>query len=54
MTGFDGIAVGVGTGKILGNIRIVSLTIGRYDFPCSITVMFIMERLCNKNINRLN
>ena len=30
MTGFDGIAVGVGTGKILGNIRIVSLTIGRY------------------------
>eukprot|EP00534_Pseudo-nitzschia_fraudulenta_P017874 CAMPEP_0201269408 /NCGR_PEP_ID=MMETSP0853-20130426/32570_1 /ASSEMBLY_ACC=CAM_ASM_000640 /TAXON_ID=183588 /ORGANISM="Pseudo-nitzschia fraudulenta, Strain WWA7" /LENGTH=478 /DNA_ID=CAMNT_0047575407 /DNA_START=44 /DNA_END=1480 /DNA_ORIENTATION=- len=38
-TRFSGIAVGVGTGKILGRIHIVQLQIGDYHFPCSITIM---------------
>eukprot|EP00804_Cyclotella_cryptica_P016474 CCRYP_004690-RA/>CCRYP_004690-RA protein AED:0.09 eAED:0.09 QI:207/-1/1/1/-1/1/1/0/415 len=42
---FEGTAVGVGTGKILGKIHMVDLTIGGYDFPCSITVMDSKEGL---------
>jgi DNA damage-inducible protein 1 len=38
-TRFEGTAVGVGTGKILGRIHIVQLQVGSYFFPCSITVM---------------
>ncbi|KAL3758840.1 hypothetical protein ACHAWU_001362 [Discostella pseudostelligera] len=38
-TRFEGVAVGVGTGKIAGRIHVVILNIGGYDFPCSITVM---------------
>jgi DNA damage-inducible protein 1 len=38
-TRFEGMAVGVGTGKILGRIHIVQLKIGDYHFPCSVTVM---------------
>eukprot|EP00533_Pseudo-nitzschia_delicatissima_P003864 CAMPEP_0116091874 /NCGR_PEP_ID=MMETSP0327-20121206/7738_1 /TAXON_ID=44447 /ORGANISM="Pseudo-nitzschia delicatissima, Strain B596" /LENGTH=449 /DNA_ID=CAMNT_0003583255 /DNA_START=99 /DNA_END=1448 /DNA_ORIENTATION=- len=38
-TRFHGMAVGVGTGKILGRIHIVQLQIGDYHFPCSITIM---------------
>jgi DNA damage-inducible protein 1 len=34
-----GVAVGVGTGKILGRIHMVQLQIGNYHFPCSVTVM---------------
>ena len=34
-----GVAVGVGTGKILGRIHMVNLQIGEYWFPCTITVM---------------
>lgn len=36
---FHGVAVGVGTGKILGRIHIVDLNIDGNLFPCSITVM---------------
>jgi DNA damage-inducible protein 1 len=38
-TRFAGVAVGVGTGKILGRIHIVQLQIGNAHFPCSVTVM---------------
>lgn len=38
-TRFAGVAVGVGTGKILGRIHIVQLQIGDCYFPCSVTVM---------------
>lgn len=38
-TRFQGLAVGVGTGKILGRIHIVQLQIGDYHFPCSVTIM---------------
>lgn len=38
-TRFAGVAVGVGTGKILGRIHIVQLQIGSTYFPCSVTVM---------------
>ena len=38
-TRFQGVAMGVGTGKILGRIHIVQLQIGDTYFPCSVTVM---------------
>jgi Aspartyl protease len=38
-TRFAGVAVGVGTGKILGRIHIVQLQIGDCYFPCSVTIM---------------
>ena len=38
-TRFAGVAVGVGTGKILGRIHIVQLQIGEIHFPCSVTIM---------------
>ena len=38
-TRFAGVAVGVGTGKILGRIHIAQLEIGGTYFPCSVTVM---------------
>jgi DNA damage-inducible protein 1 len=38
-TRFAGVAVGVGTGKILGRIHIAQLQIGHIHFPCSVTVM---------------
>jgi len=38
-TRFHGMAMGVGTGKILGRIHIVQLQIGDYHFPCSVTIM---------------
>lgn len=50
---FEGTAVGVGTGKILGKIHIVDLHIGGYDFPCSITVMDSKEGLGDKNMDCL-
>lgn len=36
---FEGTAVGVGTGKILGRIHIAPLSVNGHFFPCSITVM---------------
>lgn len=50
---FEGTAVGVGTGKILGKIHIVDLRIGGYDFPCSVTVMDSKEGLGDKNMDCL-
>jgi len=50
---FEGVAVGVGTGKILGKIHIVELTIGGYAFPCSITVMDSESGLGDKNMDCL-
>lgn len=38
-TRFHGVAVGVGTGKIIGRIHLVQLQIDNYHFPCSVTVM---------------
>lgn len=38
-TRFQGVAVGVGTGKILGRCHIVQLQLGDYHFPCTITIM---------------
>lgn len=38
-TRFQGIAKGVGTGKIVGRIHMVQLQIGTLYFPCSVTVM---------------
>ena len=50
---YEGVAVGVGTGKILGKIHIVELTIGGYNFPCSITVMDSESGLGDKNMDVL-
>ena len=50
---FAGVAVGVGTGKILGKIHMVELEIGAYVFPCSITVMDSKEGLGDKNMDCL-
>ena len=50
---FAGVAVGVGTGKILGKIHIVELEIGGYAFPCSITVMDSESGLGDKNMDCL-
>lgn len=50
---FAGVAVGVGTGKILGKVHIVELEIGGYAFPCSITVMDSKEGLGDKNMDCL-
>lgn len=52
-TRFAGVAVGVGTGKILGKIHAVELTIGGYAFPCSITVMDSAAGLGDKNMECL-
>jgi len=38
-TRFEGTAVGVGTGKIVGRIHICQLQVQTYHFPCSLTVM---------------
>lgn len=50
---FAGVAVGVGTGKILGKIHMVELEIGGYAFPCSITVMDSEQGLGDKNMDCL-
>ena len=52
-TRFAGTAVGVGTGKILGKIHIVDLTINGYALPCSITVMDSEAGLGDKNMDCL-
>ena len=50
---FQGVAVGVGQGKILGKIHLVDLEIGGYAFTCSITVMDSDKGLGDKNMDCL-
>jgi len=50
---FEGTAVGVGTGKILGRIHLAPLKIGGHFFPCTITVMDSKEGLGDKNMDFL-
>ncbi|KAL7531652.1 hypothetical protein ACHAWF_003862, partial [Thalassiosira exigua] len=50
---FAGVAVGVGTGKILGRIHVVELEIGGCVFQCSVTVMDSKEGLGDKNMDCL-
>lgn len=50
---FAGIAVGVGTGKILGKVHVVELAIGDVAFPCSITIMDSDAGLGDKNMDCL-
>lgn len=38
-TRFRGVAVGVGTGTILGRIHIAQLELGNYHFPVTLTIM---------------
>ncbi len=48
-TRFEGLAVGVGTGKILGRIHIAQLQIGDYHFPCT----YVNFRKCVVFLNQL-
>ena len=50
---FEGTAVGVGSGKILGRIHIANLKISGQFFPCSITVMDSDKGLGDKNMDFL-
>ena len=50
---FAGVAVGVGTGKILGRIHVVEMDIGGCVFPCSVTVMDSESGLGDKNMDCL-
>ncbi len=52
-TRFAGVAVGVGTGKILGRIHIAQLQVENQHFPCTITVMDSEEGLGDKNMDFL-
>lgn len=50
---FEGTAVGVGTGKILGRIHLAPMKIAGHFFPCTITVMDSKEGLGDKNMDML-
>jgi DNA damage-inducible protein 1 len=52
-TRFSGVAIGVGTGKILGRVHVAEMKVKGLDpvFPCSITVMD--DSLGNKNMDFL-
>ena len=52
-TRFAGVAVGVGTGKILGRIHITQVQIADHYFPCTITIMDSEEGLGDKNMDFL-
>lgn len=52
-TRFEGTAVGVGTGKILGRIHIAQMKVNGHYFPCSITVMDSDKGLGDKNMEFL-
>lgn len=52
-TRFEGTAVGVGTGKILGRIHIAQMKVNDHYFPCSITVMDSDKGLGDKNMEFL-
>lgn len=46
-TRFEGVAVGVGTGKILGRVHVVPIQVDGHFFPCSITIMDSSEQGSN-------
>jgi len=50
---FEGVAVGVGTGKILGRVHIAPLRVRDRYFPCTITVMDSEKGLGDKNMDFL-
>jgi hypothetical protein len=52
-TRFEGTAVGIGTGKILGRIHIAQIKVNDHYFPCSITVMDSDNGLGDKNMEFL-
>jgi len=52
-TRFEGVAVGVGTGKILGRIHMAQMKIKDQFFPCTITVMDSEKGLGDKNMDFL-
>lgn len=52
-TRFEGVAVGVGTGKILGRIHMAQMKIREQFFPCTITVMDSEKGLGDKNMEFL-
>ena len=51
--GFKGVAVGVGTGKILGRIHVTPLKVRDHFFPCTITVMDSEKGLGDQNMDFL-
>ena len=56
-TRFEGVAVGVGTGKILGRVHIAEMTVKGFGhghiFPCTITIMDSEQGLGDKNMEFL-
>ena len=50
---FKGVAVGVGTGKIMGRIHVTPLKVRDHFFPCTITVMDSEKGLGNQNMEFL-
>lgn len=50
---FAGVAIGVGTGKILGRIHMVSIKINEHFFPITITVMDRNSGLCDIKVDFL-
>ncbi|KAL3767282.1 hypothetical protein ACHAW5_002085 [Stephanodiscus triporus] len=50
---FAGVAVGVGTGKILGRVHVVEMVIGGCVLPCSVTIMDSEKGLGDKNMDCL-
>ena len=47
---FKGVAVGVGTGKIMGRIHVTPLKVRDHFFPCTITVMDSEKGLGDQNM----
>jgi hypothetical protein len=52
-TRFEGVAVGVGTGKILGRVHIAEMKVNGHIFPCTITIMDSEKGLGDQNMEFL-
>jgi len=50
---FEGTAIGVGTGKILGRVHMAPIKVNLQFFPCSVTVMDSEKGLGDKNMDCL-